>query len=113
MIIKRQPPDDFEITRIYIWPNGQRENTPWCHTVQCGACDYDFEAGKRLPPTAKISLLGTPHNAAWEDVRRLADDYAVIADIAMKLEAEMRAAYDVDRKTHSFHLWPTGGPAEG
>lgn len=94
MIVDRRPEEMSHYTTILIYPNGI--SARWnAHQVSCARFDYDPESNTRNPPTAHVHLLGTGNGLHYEDVQRLADDYAVIADIAMRLEAEMRAAYEV------------------
>lgn len=93
MIIDRRPEDDFGIIRVLIYPDQGHKFARTRHEVTCADLEYDHATQQRVAPTARVSLLGRGAGLCFEDVRRLADDYAVIADIAMRLEAERRAAY--------------------
>lgn len=94
MIVDRMPEDEFGITRVYVYPDAEHKQAYYRHEITCADIDYDRKTDKRVAPTVHIHLLGTGVGVTWEDVQRLSDDYAVIASIAMKLEAEMHAAYD-------------------
>jgi hypothetical protein len=94
MIVDRRPEDEFGITRVYLYPDAAHQQAHHRHEVNCSDFDYDRKTDTRVTPTAKIYLLGAGVGLEWTDVQRLADDYAVIADIAMKLEAELRTKYE-------------------
>lgn len=94
MIIDRMSEDEFGITRVYVYPDADHKQAYHRHEITCADFDYDRKTDKRVAPTARIHLLGTGAGLAWGDVQGIADDYAVIAHIAMSLEVEMRAKYD-------------------
>lgn len=94
MIIDRMPQDDFGVTWIYIYPDGEHKQSRTRHEVYCAEFDYDEKAGARVPPTVHVHLLGTGYTLCFEDVKRLAREYDYVADVAVALEAEKRAAYE-------------------
>lgn len=94
MIVHRTHDEKHGITRVLIYPDARHEATMTAHEVICAEFDYSEEKG-RHEPSARVHLLGTGSPLYFEDIRRISDDYAVIADIAMKLEAEKRAAYSI------------------
>lgn len=92
MIVDRLVDDKVGYTRVYIYPDAAHQKMHTRHEIVCATFDIDSE-GRRIPPTAHIHLLGTGLVLNYEDVQRIADDYAVVAHIAMNLESEKRAAY--------------------
>lgn len=60
--------------------------------ITCMDVDLDEQTGERQPPTVHISLLSLPQ-ADVAQTRRLAAEYADVADVAEALEREKRAAY--------------------
>lgn len=77
-------------TEIVIWNEGDQ---PAYQSYRIICMDADIADDKRVPPTARISLLTTTQ-ADYTSTRRLAAEYTYVADIAEALQAEKRAAYD-------------------
>lgn len=82
-------------TEIYIFFSDEafaRRDVWNAYRVRCADFDHDAARAISVQPTARISLLC----ASMTDVataRRLATEYAQVADIAEALEAEKRTAY--------------------
>lgn len=89
MITRRTDCDGY--TTIMI----RNEDAPsWnAHVVTCMDVDIDKD-GRPQPPTAGISALTLGAGASVSDLRRLAAEYAYVADLAEQLQAEKRAAYN-------------------
>lgn len=91
MQTKRRDDKDTGITEIYIWFDGG-DKPQWHSSYSVTCADFDFD-GKRQPPTARFSLLVPNNHATLADIRRIAHEYAMVADVAEALQAEKRAAY--------------------
>lgn len=72
-------------TEIAIWSEGDAS-----YRITC--MDFDRD-GEVIPPTPHVLLL-TSHRPTPADVRRLATEYAYVADVAEALQAEKRAAFE-------------------
>lgn len=89
MLTERKDNDHY--TDIAIWNEGD-EPAYQSYRIICMDIDIDRKTGMRQPPTAHISLLTTTQTT-YETVRRLAAEYAYVADVAEALQAEKRTAY--------------------
>jgi hypothetical protein len=70
-----------------------KDSPPWsAHRVTCMDFEID-DNGTRQPPVVHISVLTLRLGAPVESLRRLAREYDYVADIAEKLQAEKREAY--------------------
>lgn len=84
--------DAEHMTEIVVWFDSDAPQWGAAHSITCMAVDISID-GERQPPTARFSLL-TPHSRATiADLRRIAHEYAQVADVAAELQAEKRAAY--------------------
>lgn len=83
--------DSDHITEIAIWNDGAiPAYQPY--RITCMDADYDTATDRRTPPTARISLLCAT-SADVASTRRIAAEYAHVADVAEALQTEKRAAY--------------------
>lgn len=89
MHITRTDHDGY--TEIVVWNEGHNP-AYLSYRIICMDVDIDRATDQRTPPTARISLLCST-SADIETTRRLAAEYAEVASIAERLQAEKRAAY--------------------
>lgn len=89
MITNRKDSDHY--TEIAVWNEG---DTPayQSYRITCMDVDYDTKADKRVPPTARISLLSST-SATVDVMRRLIYEYETVLGVADALQREKRAAY--------------------